>query len=217
MKKILFLFIALIAFVNAKSQDSTYLELGINTARLLTLRDNKAASISPYVFTVEYKFSKKIGLRAGMGMYSNSEIQPANASNLNVRYQTDTSASAIRVGLVFYKTFNDKWSIKYGLDGQFNKREKASQTDAVDATNTAIRTTKKTAFSESGVDAFLFAQYHLTKRVSLGTEMMFAFLSSKSTDTETNSQFPTFDSTIDKNVTKRNLMAPTSLFLIFRF
>jgi hypothetical protein len=123
----------------------------------------------------------------------------------------------LRLGVVLYKNFNEKWSIKYGVDAIVANRSSNSNTIFVNANNIRHETTNNTESSGFGVAPFIFAQYHFSKNFSIGTEMSFRYLNNEISTVRENTEFPEFNAEINRTKTEVELLFPTALFVIVRF
>lgn len=218
MKKILvFLLSTTSSIFSIAQKDSSFFEIGMNAATVLHSFDdeNNRFELSPYFLTLEKSFGK-VGLRSGFGLLSDQSEQLASPSNGNTNFNIDTSSVDIRLGLVFYKNLNDKWSLKYGLDGIISNQSTSRNTVFTNTEGQESETISSLDYNGVGVAPFLFAQYHFSKNVSIGTEIGFRWLNKTITKKDVNSQFPEFNENLETTKASLSLLAPTALFLIIR-
>lgn len=218
MKK-LFLVISLfssISFLRAQS-DSNYVELGINSVRLLQMGMGQSDNINwnPYLLTLEGHY-KRLGLRVGLGLTSFSQTELPADANGKVKTVLDSTSSDIRVGLNWEFALHKKWTFKLGVDYFTAKRLNSMTTEFVNEDEDNVSTLNEMDYKETGIAPVFFFQYHITPRVSLGTELMWRFSSFTRTESDTNSLSEN-DIVREYEGTKRAIMMPTALFLIARF
>jgi hypothetical protein len=200
-------------------RDSSHLEIGVNAVRIFTLFASPSPSyanqINPYMFTAEYAF-RGFGLRLGYGMVKKTLNEDPSRNNATY-YNTDSAMTNFRAGLVYCHNLTTRWSVKAGVDYltmnyKFNKK-----TTLLDNNGDPDINQNDVTIKETGISPFLFLQYHLSKRVSLGTEMLAQFTSWKKTEETTSSGFQVFKT--EKNSSGKNSLInpPSALFLIIRF
>ena len=219
MKKSFVLFICLLSATFTKAQqDSSFFEIGINAFRLVDRigggENNR--NINPYLFTAEYSFGK-IGLRAGAGIDRMSRENLPAPINGNTTLTADSNYTNLRFGLVYYKNLTTKWSMKAGIDYISANVEKSVETSFPDPNEGTITNLLESTRKESGISPFLYIQYHLSPRVSLGTELLCNITSWKQTDISSNSQFPNTDTEQEQQGKSFVFLAPSALFLSVRF
>lgn len=200
-------------------RDSGYVEVGFNAMRLITFGQNPQANSNtdlwnPYLFTLEGGM-KNFGLRVGFSKYSYTNTQLPVELHGYARYDNDTSSADFRIGLFYNVNLEDKWTLKLGVDYFTAKTETLEKAEFKELGKDEI--TKETNITkETGVAPFVNLQYHISPRVSIGTELLWRISTYKTnwlaTDTRT-------DFNVDENFEgKKNfIMAPTALFLTFRF
>ncbi len=218
MKKIIVLLIAVCpSFVAMSQKDSSFFEIGMNVRALISQfdRDQSRFEWSPYLFTLEKSFGK-YGFRAGLGFYQNQSEELASPSNGNTNFNVDTTALDVRLGLVFYKNLNEKWSFRYGVDAVISNQSTSRNTTFTDPQGEVSETMLSVEKRGVGAAPFFFAQYHFSKKVSIGTEIGFRWLNQTILEEDLNDTFPEFNESIEKVQTSLSLLAPTSLFLIVR-
>lgn len=219
MKKLL-LASTLMACLSGYSQkDSSYLELGLNVFPLIKTIQSGSSDlmINPYAFTAEYVVKSKFGVRAGVGFSSNSTEELPSLTNGNNTFINDTSSMDLRFGLFLNKKMGEKWTIKYGVDAVIENRSGSENTIFTDASNQRNETLVAREYSGFGVAPFLFAQYHLSKSFSVGTELSFRFINGSASRKTENTQFPDFNTELKEESTSNTILWPTALFLNIRF
>lgn len=214
---ILFVFLCCATIVKAQ-QDSSFFEIGINAFRLVDRigGGSNNQNINPYLFTAEYSFGK-IGLRAGAGIDKMSRENLPAPVNGNTTLTADSNYTNLRFGLVYYKNLTAKWSMKTGIDYMSAKEEKSVETSFPDPNEGTITNLLESTRKESGISPFFHIQYHVSPRVSLGTELLCNITSWKQTDTSSNSQFPITDTEQEQQGKSFVFQAPSALFLSVRF
>lgn len=197
-------------------KDSSFVEVGMNVIPIIKNFNNSNWEVSPYMLQLEGS-TGKVGLRVGLGLNSINFTELAGPTNGNVESNIDSSTVDLRFGLVLYKNFSPKWSLKYGIDGIISNSNSSRNDFFTNSLGTEIETIRSTSSKGFGVGAFLFAQYHISNHFSVGTELSFRTITSQIEIKDTNSEFPEFDSLINRENRQVGVLAPTSLFLIIRF
>jgi hypothetical protein len=220
MKKFLVAFAILTSSVFAKAQsDSNYVEIGVNSIRLLQLgigQTNNTNSLwNPYMLTLEGHY-KRLGLRVGMGLTSFNQTELPGDANGKVKTEMDSTSSDIRVGLNWEFALHKKWTLKLGVDYFTAKRLNSLTTEFVNENDENVSTLNEMDYKETGFAPVVFFQYHITPRVSLGTELMWRFSTFTRANSDTNNLLDA-DIVFEYEGTKRAIMMPTALFLIARF
>lgn len=168
---ITFVMIFCFGFSQAQS-DSSFFELGINSLSLLNRNQNNLNG--PFMLTLE-KGGAKVGFRAGIGYSSLLSTEKPSISNGNTEFQRDTTQLNLRFGLVLYKNFTQKFSLKYGLDTRISNTQQSGNTTFIDSQGDEINTTNQYRSGLFGVSPFVYLQYHITKNFSIGTEFSALF------------------------------------------
>ena len=218
MKKLFFLFL-FAPFTFFAQNDSSYFDMGVNVFKLLpipTLEDPARDFVGPYMLHMEAGLGK-VGIRLGLGYYKNSDTELPSATNGNTEFDNDTLSTDIRFGLSVRSAIGKKWSLKYGADFVLGKRNRAFNTVLQDQNQIQSNVETEYDQSASGLGLFIFPQYHISPRVSIATELQFLLLSTKTTETLTNSTFPDFNSEISRTGSLQYLFPPASLYLLIRF
>ena len=219
MKK-MFLASAMFACLAGYAQkDSSYLELGLNVFPILKTVQNGSSDlmINPYAFTAEYVVKSKFGLRTGVGFSNNSSEELPSITKGKTTFINDTSSLDLRFGLFLNKKLGEKWTFKYGVDAIIEQQASSSNTVFTNANNERIETENSNEFRGFGFAPFVFAQYHLSKNFSVGTELSFRFLNGTQNEVVTSEVFPEFESETEKQITRNGILWPTALFLNIRF
>jgi hypothetical protein len=217
-KTLLFMGFVCSFFLSTAQKDSSFLEIGLNIFPVIRNVQSSESNmtINPYALTLENSFGK-VGLRIGAGFYSSNDTENPSDFNGQNSFIRDTSSLDLRFGVVLYKNFNERWSLKYGADVVLANRSSESNTIFTNANNVRHETLNTTDVAGVGVSPFVFAQYHFSKNFSIGTELSFRYLTSDITFTRENTEFPEFDAETTRTKTDTELLFPTALFLIVRF
>lgn len=225
MKKFIYTLIVLFFsnLIQAQS-DSNYVELGINTVRLVQLGTGSTASgphWNPYLLTLEGHY-KRLGLRVGLGLTSFNQTELPSDANGKVKTETDTTSNDFRIGVNWEFALHKKWTLKLGVDYFTAKRLNSLTTEFVNEDDDNVSTLKELDYKESGFAPVVFFQYHITPRVSLGTELMWRISSYTRTDSDNTTisgsgAGSNIEIVRDYEGTRRMIMMPTALFLIARF
>jgi len=223
MKKSLFTIIALMAIGTVRAQiaqtDSNYVEVGVNTLRVVSiLIDDKPTDFdvwNPYLFTLEGHV-KRLGIRGGFGQDARKVEQIPTAANGKVRVKTDTSRVDYRIGLDWEFHLHRRWSVRFGVDYFAAKTTSNMETEFLNEDNVEVKTIREIKTMEKGLEPFAYFQYHITPRISLGTELLWRVSSSTTDDIDSNSLN---EDVLERKFEgkKRIVMAPTALFLCARF
>lgn len=219
MKKTLFIIgFVCSSILGTAQKDSSFFEIGLNVFPVIRNYNSAESDITlnPYALQLEKSFGK-FGLRVGAGYRSIENTEEPSDFNGQNTFVQDTSTMDLRFGVVLYKNFNEKWSIKYGVDAIVANRSSNSNTIFVNANNIRHETTNNTESSGFGVAPFIFAQYHFSKNFSIGTEMSFRYLNNEISTVRENTEFPEFNAEINRTKTEVELLFPTALFVIVRF
>lgn len=220
MKKLI---IALAAFVmsfssNAQS-DSLYLDLGVNAIRLVNFGMNNSALDydvwNPYMLTANVNY-KRLGLRVGLGLRSGTRNELPTDANGKTTVLMDTSRVDLRIGLGWEVALAPKWTFKFGADYFTASESNLFETEFTNENNEKVITTHEVLMDEKGISPFVAVQYHITPRVSLGTELLWRMSSYTSSNSDT-SNLNDADIVRKYEGNKSLIMAPTALFLNFRF
>ncbi|MBL0316148.1 MAG: hypothetical protein IPP69_10355 [Flavobacteriales bacterium] len=227
MKKILFTALVMLSAIYSRAQsDSVYVDLGINSIRLINLglgAQNVNPDVwNPYLLTTDIHYNR-LGVRAGIGYTSHGKTElPVDANGMS-KTESDTTRTDIRIGVNWEIALAPKWTFKVGMDYYSANAENTYISEYVNEQDEVIETNRKKLYKETGFSPFVYVQYHITPRVSLGTELLWRFGSYTSEDGEISSIKPENAEATVTDITrkyegiKRGIMAPTALFLNFRF
>jgi hypothetical protein len=221
MKKTLITLLIALLQLNAKSQnDSTYFDLGINAVRLLTLTGNHNGSaekwINPYLIHAEGHLSI-LSIRLGFGIQKHSSTEDPSPVNGNSTFVDDTLKRDFRIGVGLSARLSPKWTMKYGIDGYFSKSLTHKESQILDINSVIVTDINETITEEKGICPFLFFQYHIAPRISIGTELLMRFGSYTTESKQTNSGFPDQDAFKTINGNRITMLPGTALFLTARF
>ena len=225
MKKICIVLSILFSSLFFKAQsDSSYVEIGVNSIRLLQMGFGQTNALNsnwnPYLLTLEGHY-KRLGVRVGLGMTNFSQTELPGDANGQVKTKIDSISNDIRVGLNWEFALHKKWTFKLGVDYFTAKRLNSLTTEFVNENGLKVTSLMETDYRESGFSPVLFFQYHITPRVSLGTELMWRISGFTRIDSDNTTISDNGSSNIEiirqYDGTKRAIMMPTALFLIARF
>ncbi len=220
MRKFFFaLFLFASSLISKAQNDSSYVDFGVNVIRLANLgmgNSNLNTEIwNPYLFTADAHY-KRIGLRVGVGLRSvtNKEL-PTDANGMTT-FEMDTSRVDLRIGLNYDFHLSPKWTCKFGMDYFISNETKRNTSEFTNEQDVKVETEHEIERNEKGISPFLYVQYHISPRVSLGTELLWRISSFTMSDTDVSNLN---DANIERKYegTKRSIMAPTALFLNVRF
>lgn len=220
MKRILLALCVFSFSVNSSAQsDSSYLDVGVNIIRIINMgvgAQNLNPDVwNPYMFTLDAHY-KRIGARVGIGHRSvqNNEL-PTEANGLTT-FEMDTTRTDVRLGLNWDVHLNPKWTFKLGLDYVKSVDMNRNATEFTNENNDVVETEHKIERIEKGIAPFVFVQYHITPRMSVGTELSWRITSFTMYDRDTSNLN---DANIERKYEgiRRSVMAPTALFLNVRF
>ncbi len=220
MKKLIYTIALVITFVRTNAQtDSTYVEIGVNTLRIVSvLLDDKPTDFevwNPYLFTFEAHV-KRVNLRFGFGQNKEEISEIPTAANGKVYVLNDTVRTDMRFGLGYDFKMHKRWSMRLGVDFFTVRELQSMRTEYLNENSNVVKTTREVSTKTNGFAPFVYFQFHLTPRVSLGTELLYRISSYKSTDIDSNS-LNEFTIKREFEGKKRIVMAPTALFLCARF
>jgi len=214
MKKWTFTLVMLFCFGFTQAQkDSSFFELGINGLSLINR--NQVNPAGSFLLTLE-KGGPKIGIRAGVGYTSLRSTEKPSVSNGNTEFQRDTTQFNLRMGLVLYKNFNQKFSLKYGIDARFSNLHRSGNTTFVDSQGAEVNTSSTYNQGLFGVSPFIYFQYHITKNFSVGTELSVLFSKVTIEDSVT-SEIADFNSILVTEQSYNKVEIPNALYLVVRF
>ena len=186
--------------------------------------NNSTAStiINPYLLTYNINL-KKTGwsLRLGLGYNYVS-----TASNDGITAATNRQNDLqMRIGIEKAFAISEKWSAGVGLDFLYNtNNDNTTTTVGTAGFNDTTTTTTKQIGSSYGGGAMGWLRYSITKRVLIGTESSFYYLTGKTknttdvtTDPLGNGGFSTTETTSSPKQSSGNINLPVAFFLIVKF
>jgi hypothetical protein len=195
------------------------LQVGVNAAPLVrqffSLSDEPAA-VNPYILIAEYQM-KSFGLRAGIGINNSFDTRLPDSNEGTPQIETTTNAMNFRAGYVGYRSLASKWQLKYGVDAFYWNTKLAITTVSTDFFGNEQTAKAMSATNEYGVSPFLFLQWNINDQLSLATEVLASVSFANELTQEENTQFPEFTDTDESNRIAYNILAPTAVFLIYRW
>ncbi len=220
MKRIFALLLVVSFALNSRAQsDSVYAEIGVNTIKLIGLgfqNDSPDPQVwNPYFITAGIHY-KRLGLRLGYGGRSGSRTELPADVNGKTTLVTDSSYTDLRIGLAWEIQPSAKWTFRFGVDYFIANESNMIETEFTNEDNEKVIITHEVKTEESGFGPFAYFQYHITPRISLGTELLWRFSNYTSTDSDV-SNVSDADAIRNYEGSRRVVMAPTALFLNVRF
>jgi hypothetical protein len=220
MKKLFLIAIALFTFSSSKAQsDSSYLELGVNAVRLVNIglvdRDLNTDVWNPYMLTGSYGM-KRFSLRFGMGYESTFRQELPTVSNGQTTTDTTSKHVDVRFGAGWEIGLGEKWSVKLGADFISSQRFAGFEAKFTNEAGELVENIHEFSYDEKGVSPFIYIQRHLSKKVSVGTEILWRMSAYSMTDSD-KSNLNSAQIIKEYEGTKRILQAPTALFVNVRF
>lgn len=213
------LLVFLSGFASAQ-KDSTSLELGLNVIRLtnfLGLVDDPAEyeDWNPYMFTAGYNASR-FHMRYGLGYKSVYRVEEPSDANGQSTFDTTSKVTDMRFGVGVQFKLSPKWTFKLGADYFIANRFASYEAKFKDLNGELIENVREITYNEKGFAPFLFLQYNLASRVSLGTELLWRMSSYSMADRDLSNGN---SAQINKEYSgaKRLIMAPSALFIQVRF
>ena len=221
MKNLFLVFLFLLSSVFLRAQeDSKSLELGLNVIRLtnfLGLVDDPSEyeDWNPYMFTAGYN-AKRFHMRYGLGYKSVYRVEEPTDANGQSTFDTTSKVIDMRFGIGGQFNLSPKWTFKVGIDYFIANRFASYEAKFKDSNGELIENVREMNYQERGVAPFLFVQYDVASRVSLGTELLWRMSSYTLTDRDLSNGN---SAQINKEFAgaKRLVMAPTALFVQVRF
>lgn len=217
MKKTIGLIILLLTAAPLWSQqDSTYFQVGVNVMRLLTMNQPVSELWNPYQLHVEWG-NGQVGARVSLNVVSTSETEEPSSFNGNTRFSDDSTSMDLRVGAFMERRLGKSWSTKFAADFFITNRDRAYNTVTRDVDGLLVKQDITSSRSEVGGSISLIPEWHITSRVTLSTELNLLLASTSSSTSTRSSDFPEFNSIVDKGGNYVRLRPPTALFLLVRF
>jgi hypothetical protein len=194
-------------------------ELGIETGAFFNqifrvfglVKDTQNFPVSPYVISYKYRPNVKGAARLGLGLrtYKSTENKGAFADS---RVQSNQFYDA-RLGYEFNIPLDDRWLCYMGIDGIWGFSNESIALDSGFDKN--VRSSKANSY---GVAFVLGIRYDFSWRVSLGSEMGFAFLNINGEEINEFTANPQFNSIIRKfNNQQTKFNGPGNVYLSIRF
>jgi hypothetical protein len=195
------------------------LSIGVNASPLLRQAFNMSdepAAFNPYLFLAEYRLTS-FGIRTGLGINNRFNRQLPDAIEGTPQIETTDNAMNFRLGYVRYRNLGEKWQVKYGLDMYYWNTTLDITTITNDFFGNQQTATALSTSHELGLSPFVYFQWNLNDRFSLGTEILGSIGYVNTLTREKNSQFPDFDDTDESEELKYNILPPTALYLMYRW
>ncbi len=173
---------------------------------------------NPYLLT--YNISSRAthwGFRAGLGYNYNSTW---NNDGITER-TTKINDVALRVGVEKSFALSDKWSAGVGGDLLLNLND--DNTNTIIHSFDTVYTDTKTKITSYGFGAMGWLRYHITERISIGTEASFYYTTGSQENTVTVTEifggsFPNITTTSSKpTVSQANINLPIVFYLAVKF
>jgi hypothetical protein len=218
MTRNLILLILLVSALNASAQnDSSYIQVGINAARLVTLNRTIPDNIlNPYLLNFEWG-NGRIGGRFSSSYWSQSDSELPSSFNGNSEFSDDTISFDLRLGVFIERSLGKSWSVKWGADVFIAGRGREYNTVVRDVDGLLVESAITSTRSELGVGLSVIPEWHITPRITLATELNLLFAGTYSLNETTSSDFPEFNTKVEKQGNYRRMRPPTALFLSVRF
>ncbi|MFN8699999.1 MAG: hypothetical protein ACK500_01575 [Flavobacteriales bacterium] len=218
MRRNLLLFPLLVCAVSGFSQqDSSYIQVGINTARLVTMNRTIQEDIfNPYLLNFEWG-NGKVGGRLSANYWSQTDTEKPSSFNGNSSFSDDTTSLDIRLGVFVERSLGKSWSVKWGADFFIAQRDRDYNTVVRDVDGLLVESAITSSRSETGGGLSVIPEWHITPRITLSTELNLLFAGTMSSSATTSSDFPEFNASVDKEGSYIRMRPPTALFLSVRF
>ncbi len=131
--------------------------------------------VNPYLLTYNINFKSGFGLRLGAGYSSTSSDDGITATS------TKLNDMQLRLGVEKLVNLSQRWTAGGGVDLVFNNNnDNTSNTvHSFDTTTTATKTT----ITSYGGGPMAWIRYHITKRVLIGTEASFYYVTGNQVNT----------------------------------
>jgi hypothetical protein len=141
--------------------------------------------------------------------------EPTDANGQST-FDTTSKVIDMRFGIGGQFNLSPKWTFKVGIDYFIANRFASYEAKFKDSNGELIENVREMNYRERGVAPFLFVQYDVASRVSLGTELLWRMSSYTLTDRDLSNGN---SAQINKEFAgaKRLVMAPTALFVQVRF
>lgn len=217
---LIFISSTLASSAQEEAANLSHFEIGLNATafinQYLDFGSGNGELTSPYVLTLEKRFGK-FGIRAGFGVDGNRDKEdPPNgeptAPTLNI-HELQLNA---RTGLVLYQPLSPRWDLKYGCDAAFGYDQNKNWTEITNFFGERVVNTNSDLEWSLGLNPFVFAQFHLSDKFSLATELLLDISYRQVVEKTQSSEFPEFDVRQQTTGLRYGLNPPIALFFIFR-
>ena len=212
----------LILFANSfnAQSDSTSLELGLNVIRITNFLgviddDSEYDRWNPYMFTAGYT-AKRFHMRFGLGYESVYRVEEPTDANGQSTFDTTSKAVDVRFGVGMNFNLSSKWNFRIGADYFVANQFGSFEAKFLDLNGELIENVREIDYKEKGISPFLFVQYNVAPRVSLGTELLWRMSSYTKSDRDL-SNGNSAQIIKEFSGAKLVLMAPSALFIQIRF
>lgn len=183
--------------------------------------NNTSANNNPYLFIYSINSVRTgWGIRLGLGITTNT-----NSTNDGITAtHNDITDMHFRLGIEKAFTLSAKWSAGVGLDGIYNGNND-NTTSTISSTDTTTTLTKNKIYSYGG-GAMGWLRYHVTKKILIGTESSYYYITGKDKQTiaitARNTNLATMPivtntSATSNKTTEGTFSVPVTLYLIVKF
>lgn len=224
MKLLSFIIIALCIHIPAAGQKDSvnikFTELGFNATafvnQYLDFGDDSGELTSPYILTFEKRLGR-FGFRTGIGIDGNRDKEePENGLNTSPTLNIAEIQLNLRAGWVNYINLSRRWDLKWGADLAFGYDDSRNWTEVTNFFGEHVKNTNTQLTWNFGINPFVFAQFHLADRFSLGTEVLLDLSYRESVVKTQSTEFPEFDVRQESSGIRYVIKPPVALFFIFR-
>jgi hypothetical protein len=217
---ILVLNCSLVSLAQMGSRDSSFFEIGLNATafvnQYLDFGSGNGEFSSPFILTLERRFGKA-GIRMGLAADGARDKQePENGQPTSPVFNIAELQLNARAGVVLYQNLSPRWDLKYGCDIAFGYDNRKNWTEVTNFFGQIVKNTNTDLVWNLGLNPYLFAQFHLNEKFSLGTELIMNLSYTQSVEKIQSSEFPQFDVRQESNGMRYSINPPIALFFIFR-
>jgi hypothetical protein len=157
-----------------------------------------------------------VNVRFGIGYESAFRRELPSSANGQTASDTSSIQTDVRFGLGWEIGLGKKWSVKLGADFVTARQVSSFTSKFINEADVAVENKLEYVMRERGVSPFVFLQYHVSEKVSVGTEILWRFSSYTLVETDdSNLNSVKLERTYEG--TKRLLQAPSALFVNVRF
>jgi hypothetical protein len=215
-----FFFLVHVQYGQSRSCDSCFFEIGLNATafvnQYLNFGNDTGILSSPYMLTLEKRMGG-FGIRGGFGMDGLRDQQdPPNGSPTSPDLNISRLSLNVRSGLVFYQPLSNRWDLKYGCDIAYAYNSDKNWTEVTNFFGEKVRNTNHDLEWSLGLNPFIFAQFHLSRKFSLATELLLDISYRQLVEKTESTEFPEFDTRQETIGFRYQLKPPVALFFIFR-